>query len=202
MSKVTFDGLNKLITVITGVTYLDVKTDIYQEWKKWVIEDNNSQWLQAFRTFGGDPTTSNQNAPSYYFLINEWKIKIENLDVIIQQNLYSDDYDNPFININSTIISKGSDIPGIDTISNTLTGITDTINSINIDLKLVLGLVQNNYRLSNHVYDSSDRLLSVIIKLYNTKSDCDNSIDEFATYQMNASYDTNGLLIDYKVVKI
>ena len=40
------------------------------------------------------------------------------------------------------------------------------------------------------------------MKLYNSKTDCDAGINNFATYHMNATYDASGLLIDYKVVKI
>ena len=79
MSKVFFDGSTKLITVVTGVTNLDVGVDIYLEWKKWVLESDNSKWLPAFRSFGGDSTTVNQNAPYYYFLINGWQVKIQNI---------------------------------------------------------------------------------------------------------------------------
>ena len=200
MSKVTFDGDNKYIIINTGVTNIDVKIDMYLPWKDWVLNEH-SMYLAAFRTFGGDPTVLDQNAPTYYFLINNWKIIATDVNVIVQENLYSDDYDNPYVITNSSILSKNSDIPGIQNINDTLTGLTNTINDMFLDIKLILGLSQNNYRLSNHIYDSEQRLTSVIIKLYNTKNDCDNSINDFATYQMNATYDINGLLIDYKVTK-
>jgi len=193
MSKVTFDGPNKLIIINTGVTYIDVEQDIYLPWKQWVL-DGHSMYPAAFRTFGGDPTVTDQNAPSYYFLINGWHVVATNVSVVVQENLYSDNYDNPYIITNSSILSKNSDIPGITDISNTLTGITTSLG-------LILGLSQNNYRLSGQVYDSGQRLTSVVIKLYNTADDCNNAVNEFAKYQMNASYDSNGLLIDYKVVK-
>lgn len=202
MAKVTFDGQNRLIVVNTGVTEIDVRVDLYLEWKKWVLQGTNSQWLAAFRSFGGDPTTVNQNAPSYYFLINNWLVKVENLTVTFYDNLYSDDYPTPFINLNSTILSKNSDIPNIDAVNSTLTGLTETIQEMSLDVKHILGLSQQNYRLSDHVYDNSNRLTSVTIKLYNSKNDCDFDINEFATYNMTAVYDTVGLLIDYKVVKL
>ena len=202
MSKVQFDGQNRLIIVNTGVTEIDVRVDLYLEWKNWVLQGTNSQWLAAFRSFGGDPTTVNQTAPSYFFLINNWLVKVENLSVNFSENLYSDDSSSPFININSTISSKNSDIPNIDTINSSLTGISNTLQYMSMDLKHILGLSQQNYRLSDHVYDSSNRLTSVVIKLYNSKNDCDIDTNEFAAYGMTAVYDTNGLLIDYKVVKI
>jgi len=215
MSKVTFDGVTKIITINTGITDIDVKLDLYVEWKKWVQESDNSKWLPAFRTFGGDPTTQNQNAPSYYFLINNWIVLVQNLNLTIHDNLYSDDYTVPYINSGSTILSKNSDIPGINNVESSLTGITTTLSGItqdldnisssivdlSLDVKHILGLSQQNYRLSGHVYDSGNRLTSVTIKLFYTKSDCDNNVNNFANYTMNASYDANGLLIDYKVVK-
>jgi hypothetical protein len=208
MSKVTFDGPNKLIIINTGVTNIDVMTEMYLPWKQWVI-DEGSMYLAAFRAFGGDPTTTDQNAPYYYFLINNWRVVATNVNVVISENLYSDNYENPYVITNSSVLSKNSDIPGITDVASsltgitqTLTGITNTLSLMSIDIKLILGLVQHNYRLSDHAYDSGQRLTAVKIKLYNTKTDCDNAVNEFATYQMNSSYDVNGLLIDYKVVKI
>jgi hypothetical protein len=215
MSKVTFDGPTRIIDVNSGVTDINVKIDIYLEWKKWVQESDNSKWLAAFRAFGGDPTTVNQNAPSYFFLTNGWIVRVENLTLVVHDNLYSDDYPVPYLNINSTILSKNSDIPGIEGvnlsltgITNTLSGITDSLSGISssiddlsFDVKHILGLVQQNYRLSGHVYDAEHRLTSVTIKIFNTKADCDLNINDFANYTMTAAYDINGLLIDYKVVK-
>lgn len=208
MSKVTFDGLHKLINVDSDVTDIDVRTDLYLEWKKWVLEDDNSKWLPAFRSFGGDPTSVNQNAPSYYFLINEWLVKVVNLTLSVNDNLYSDDYNTPYINIGSTILSKNSDIPGIINVENSLTGITESLSDINnslldisFDVKHILGLSQQNYRLSNHIYDDHNRLTSVTIKIFYNKFDCNNDVNNFASYTMNASYDSDGLLVDYKVIK-
>lgn len=207
MSKITFDGPNKLIIINSGVTDIDVKQDIYLPWKQWVI-DGHSMYLPAFRTFGGDPTSYEQNAPTYFYLINDWVIKAENVYVNIHENLYSDNYLNPFIIINSSVLVKNSDIPGINglnnyliDINNTLSGITVTLDDIMIDIKYILGLSQHNYRLFNHVYDTDNKLTSVVIKLFNTKFECDNDINSFAQYQMTATYN-NGLLNDYKVVKL
>lgn len=214
--KVTFDGDNKLITVHTGFTNIDVGTDIYYPWKLWVLESDNSKYLPAFRAFGGDQTTPNQNAPNYYFLINDWRVRVEDLTIAVNWNLYSDDYDSPYINVNSTILSKNSDLPGIYEVNssltgmtNSLTGITDTVNTIDtnvvdllLDVKHILGLVQSNFRLSNHVYDAYNRLTSVLIKIYYNSTDCDNDVNAFATYTMTSEYDVNtGLLTSYKVVK-
>ena len=215
MSKVVFDGDNKLIIINSGVTDIDVGNDIYLEWKKWVLLGDNSKYLAAFRAFGGDQTTINQTAPNYYFLINGWIIRVENLTLSINYNLYSEDYNSPYDNINSTILSRNSDSPGIYDVNTslqnmnvTLTGMSNTLSEIdnnildlNLDMKHVLGLVQSNYRLTNHVYDTDGRLLETKINIFYNSFDCENNINPFATYTMNAAYDVDGLLIDYKVVK-
>lgn len=247
MSKVVFDGDNKLIIVNSGTTDIDVGNDIYLEWKKWVLELDNSKYLAAFRAFGGEQTTLNQKSPNYYFLINFWKIKVENLSLNINYNLYSEDYSSPFDNINSTILLKNSDTPGISDVntslqdintslsdvsqttlnieqgistlnldisnslqdinttltdvSQTTTNIQNDISNLSLDVKHILGLVQSNYRLSNHIYDKEGRLTSTKISIFSNATDCDSNINSFATYTMGASYNLDGLLIDYKVVK-
>lgn len=199
MAKVSFDGVNKLITILSGVTDIDVRVDMYLPWKEWVTL--NPMYLAAFRTTGGDPTYQNQTVPSYYFLINGWKVKAENVSVTLYENLYTDDDTNPFIIINSSILSKNSDIPSIEGVNNTLTGITETLVDMSDSIKHILGLSQQNYRLSDQIYDSQGRLLSSTIKLYNTASDCNAETNHFASYDMSAAYDVNGLLYDYKVIK-
>jgi len=275
MSKVTFDGLNKLIIINTGVTSIDVEIELYSEWKKWVLIDPNSQWDAAFRTVGGDIIGVNQFIPKYFFLINNWKIKVENLTVNFTTNLYSDNYINPIDIINSSVLIINSDVPGTTQLSaitysisnidsgitiinnemmiinsgisdiyeNTLninSGITNMNNNIliidsgitnintelnninnnvlNIEsgitnissnlivmenmLKSILGLSQSNYKLVDHIYDSTNKLLSCNIKTYNNSFDCVNDINVFETYEMTALYNSSGNLIDYKVVKL
>lgn len=219
MSKVTFDGPNKLIILNTGVTTIDVEIDLYSEWKKWVLIDPNSQWAAAFRTVGGDVIGTNQFIPKYFFLINTWKVKIDNLSVNFSTNLYSDDYLNPLIITNSSVIVKNSDVPGItelssityniENINSAITSINSALTNIEIDitdalgsLKSILGLSQHNYRLLNHTYDSDHRLLSCNIKLYNTSYDCDNDLNAFEVYEMDAVYNALGELVNYKVIKL
>ena len=116
MSKVSFDGINKIISVNPNITSIDVTVDLYSEWKRWVVLENNLKYEQAFRTFGGDPTISGQFAPRYYFLTNGWRILINNgEDVNIGVNLFTDELDNPFIlDDNSTVILRNSDAPIVD----------------------------------------------------------------------------------------
>ena len=72
MANVTFDGENKIIRVNDGVVQINVELDLYSEWKRWMMEDDNAKWLQAFRSAGGDPTNleATQFSPRYFFLMN------------------------------------------------------------------------------------------------------------------------------------
>lgn len=109
--KVTFDPINKHIIINSGETSIDVQIDMYSAWKEWVLQTNNAQWDAAFRTFGGDQTGENQFAPRYFFLINGWKILANNLECVVQTNLYSDDGESPFIINNAAITNRASDVP-------------------------------------------------------------------------------------------
>lgn len=97
--KVTFDGLSKLIIINNGITQINVKEDLYSAWKEWVIQDNNSKWLQAFSAIGGEPTTGGKYLGTTYFLINGWKIRTweGNHRLMVNGNIYSDDGSEIFI---------------------------------------------------------------------------------------------------------
>lgn len=75
-------------------------------------------------------------------------------------------------------------------------------NSIlNSSLKNILGLNESIFRLSNHVYDLENRLTSVSIKVYNNENDRDDDINEFASYNMDSSYNSDGILTNYRITK-
>lgn len=100
--KVTFDGINRLILVNTGVTYLDVEADLYSAWKKWV-QQGNLQYPQALRVVGGDPITGGKFVAPFFFLTNGWKIRPWEGDhtLVIDGNLFVDEQekygDNPVV---------------------------------------------------------------------------------------------------------
>jgi len=114
MDKVSFDGANKIISVLTGVTNIDVGPDIYSAWKNWIVVDDNLKFLPALRTVGGDPTNPNETqfSPRYYFLMNGWRVHVDGQTVIVQMNLYTDEGDSPFIVTNNgAVTNRGSDAP-------------------------------------------------------------------------------------------
>ena len=102
--KVTFDGANRIIRVNPDVTQLDIKTDIYSDWKDWVnSKDDNAVWLPAIRTIGGDPTVEGQFAGDIYFLINDWKLYIDLTKVKVTGVLFSDDYEAAYFSYDDVI---------------------------------------------------------------------------------------------------
>jgi hypothetical protein len=91
--KVTIDGANKLIIVDNAITSLDVQVDLYSDWKGWMKLSDNSKFLPAMRTVGGDPTTGVKSVAPYFFLTNGWKLRPYEGDhtLTIDGNLFVDE---------------------------------------------------------------------------------------------------------------
>jgi hypothetical protein len=100
--KVVFDGLSRTISVVPGVTELDIKTDVYSAWKEWVLAVG-SKWIPAIRTTGGDPTVVGQFAGDIYFLINDWKLLLDLTQVAVTGVLFSDDFDSAYYTYDEVI---------------------------------------------------------------------------------------------------
>ena len=92
-AKVTFDGTASLILVESGITELDVKVDLYSDWKEWALLTDNLKFLPAMRAVGGDPTVGGKYLGATFFLTNGWKIRTWEGDhrLIVNGNLYSED---------------------------------------------------------------------------------------------------------------
>jgi len=73
--KVTFDGPNRLILVNYGETDLDVKIDIYSDWKEWKQLEDYAKYPQALSVIGGEPLGGGQFVGATYFLENGWRIR-------------------------------------------------------------------------------------------------------------------------------
>lgn len=137
--KVTFDGVNKLILVNPDVTTLDIKTDIYSDWKEWAqaIPDN-AVWEAALRAVGGDPTVSGEFAGDIYFLTNGWKLYLDLTKVKVTGVLFSDDYESAYYDYSGTIqypilvssiVTGSAQIANSDSISSSLNTIDQTTSS-------------------------------------------------------------------------
>lgn len=94
--KVVFDGENRIIRVSEGVTSLDIKKDIYSDWKEWSRISDNAYWPSACRSIGGDVTVQGQRAGDIYFLENNWKLFIDITQVKVTGALFSDNFDTAY----------------------------------------------------------------------------------------------------------
>lgn len=77
-----------------------------------------------------------------------------------------------------------------------------SISDLGLDVKRMLGLSQENYKITGHVYDANNNLVSAEVKTYPTSTDLGNSTNELATYEMTASYDGQNRLASYEVILI
>ena len=126
----SFDGPNKRIYIDVNLPDVVVK-DLYSEWKEWVRLDNNLQYLNAFRSFGGDPTVEGQVAPAYYFLENGWRIIVDGFNATFGYNLYTNEGENPIITLNGgTALLNNSDVGIVKT---TLQEALDYSNEVVLD---------------------------------------------------------------------
>ena len=89
--KVTFDGPNRLILINRDETSIDVKQDIYSDWKEWSLQENNLQYVVALSVVGGEPIGGGQFVGTTFFLENGWRIRSWEGDhsLIIDGNLYT-----------------------------------------------------------------------------------------------------------------
>lgn len=93
--KVVFDGVNKIVTVNTGVTSLSIRADLYSSWVWWISTRDNSKFLPAMRYTGLDIIPGGFTGDTY-FLINDWKLVIDLTKVALSGVLFSDDYATAF----------------------------------------------------------------------------------------------------------
>lgn len=132
--KVTFDGPNKMIIVNPGVNSINVKTDLYSDWKEWIQLEDYSKYLPALRTTGGDPTGVGSYSGDIYFLINGWRLQVDH-SCFIDGVLYSDDYPSPFIQVTGTQIVTNKVSSLVQTVAPQITGITvPTVQEIRTEM--------------------------------------------------------------------
>lgn len=121
--KVDFDGYRRRITISEQVSNIDIKTDIYSDWKEWVQLYDNAKYLPAIRTIGGDPVGGGLFAGDLYFLINGWRIEV-NKPVQVNGILYNDEEGvSPYI-----VFGEGSVIASVSNLAYAVSTLTDTSN--------------------------------------------------------------------------
>lgn len=73
---IAFDGPTKLMTLSAGTTIVSVR-DLYSRWVDWLLTGDNSKYVLAFASLGGDDVDAGAGTkvPVYAFLVNGWKVK-------------------------------------------------------------------------------------------------------------------------------
>jgi hypothetical protein len=128
--KCIFDGENKLIYINPNISQINIKQDLYSNWKEWVQVRDNSKFLPAIRSTGGDPVGSGVYTGDVYFLINNWRIFLDHA-VDITGVLYSDNYSSPYITSNNATLVNSTVSNLVQTVESAseqdLTGIPKTV---------------------------------------------------------------------------
>jgi hypothetical protein len=72
----SFNGTTKVISLTPGTTTVSVR-DLWSRWVDWMLTSDNSKFLPAFDTVGGNDIdlSGGTKIPIYAFLQNGWKIK-------------------------------------------------------------------------------------------------------------------------------
>lgn len=109
---VTFDGLNKIILVNSGITSLDIGI-VYSLWKEWVL--TNPHWEAAMKAIGGEPIPGGRIG-STYFLMNGWRIRPWDGEyrLSILGNLYTEEGESPYVPVGG--VSVVSTVSSLNTV--------------------------------------------------------------------------------------
>jgi hypothetical protein len=93
---IIFDPSTQRIILDSAVV---TATTIYSRWADWIATSDNSKYLPAFRTAGGDDLGGGLSIPPYYFLLNGWRVRPQetNHDLDLQGNLFVEGGGNPFV---------------------------------------------------------------------------------------------------------
>jgi len=98
-----------------------------------------------------------------------------------------------------SLVALKGDLEGLD--SGHLTTVQEKLDSLVESSARILGLSQENYRITDQVYNDSNKLISAKLSLFESESDTNANTNPIATYSMVAVYNIQGLLVDYKVTK-
>ena len=96
--KVSFDPVNKLMIVSPNATELNIKVDVYSDYKEWIqLRENAGTSAIAIRSVGGDPTVAGEFAGDIYFLQNGWRLVVDPRKTAITGALFSDDFVSAYV---------------------------------------------------------------------------------------------------------
>jgi hypothetical protein len=98
MSSIVINPSGLCIDLMCGIGETDVTfqvSDIYSTWKDWLLINDNSKYLQAMDSAGGEPLGGSEALGRAYFLLtsNGWKICPNTTEaevrIILQGNLFA-----------------------------------------------------------------------------------------------------------------
>ena len=165
--KVTFDGLERTITVNPDVTEIDIKIDVYSDWKEWVRLQSNLRYTPAIRAIGGDATSGGQTAGDIYFLRNNWLLVIDLTQTRLTGVIFSDDYDSPLRGFDGSPVFQSlvsSLVTGVSTTENIITGdiqeVVDDVASLTTDVANVSTDIANVSTQVSAVSTTTDSIYS------------------------------------------
>lgn len=125
--KVAFNGTDKTITVLDGVTTLSIRDDVYTAWVDWA---ETEPWAtRAMRFSGGDPIPGGETGVTF-FVTNGWKIVYDPTVVAVTGAIYSDDYDTAFWTVTNSPVypaTVSSLVNSAVSTQNVVTGTTEEI---------------------------------------------------------------------------
>jgi hypothetical protein len=165
--KVTFDGISKLILINEGETNINVRSDIYSNWKEWILYDDNAKYIQALTVLGGDPITDTTFVGLTYFLENGWRIKpwTGNYILTIDGNIYTrEPGENPAIPVSGVSVNfTRSNL--VDFATPVLSGNVDVgnVSISNTDIAQIANTVWN-YDLDGKPTIAKDKLSKIATK--------------------------------------
>lgn len=125
-SKITIDGVNKLIYVNPGVTTLDIRVDFWSRYVDWQALPGNDRFLLAMRRTGLDNIPGGQTG-DFYFMINGWKVIIDMNKVRVNGVLFSDDYETAYYSADLLPIYPAKVSSVVNTVTVTIPVITGTV---------------------------------------------------------------------------
>lgn len=101
----------------------------------------------------------------------------------------------------SNITDDLSDIKGsgYDPSTESLTEQASSLRDVADKTKRILGLSDENVRITDYTYNQDNEVTSATLKIYPTKTDLENQTNPLNRYEMIAEYDDQGRLKDYRI---
>lgn len=91
--------------------------------------------------------------------------------------------------------------PQTDSLAKLQEDVVPDLSDVKSTVARIVGLVQENVRITNHSYNNDGKLTSADMDIYPDATSLQNETGEVATYEISATYDSEGLLTDYVVTR-